>query len=111
LDDEDALSGVPLGVRMLRDVKQVAALDVEDDILEADATLLPELSFFASSQAKYFTSFRISRCVPKRHTLASGTSVPKSVPERSPTTVIRQPMPTTNPIKNGPEIVNFRPVL
>ena len=38
-------------------------------------------------------------------------SVPKSVPERGPEPVIRQPTPTTKPIKNGPEIVNFRPVL
>jgi hypothetical protein len=37
--------------------------------------------------------------------------VPVSVPKRDPMTIIRQPMPTKRPIKNGPEIVNFRPVL
>jgi hypothetical protein len=50
----------------------------------------------------------IFRCVA-RHTLASG--VPKSVPKRGPTAIIRQPTPTMKPIKNGPEIINFRPVL
>jgi len=34
-----------------------------------------------------------------------------SVPERGPKPVSRQPTPTNKPIKNGPEIVNFRPVL
>jgi hypothetical protein len=38
-------------------------------------------------------------------------TVPKSVPERSPTTIIRQPTPTKVPINNGPEVFNFRPVL
>jgi hypothetical protein len=38
-------------------------------------------------------------------------SVPRIVPERDPKPVIRQPTPTTKPIENGPEIVNFRPVL
>jgi hypothetical protein len=37
--------------------------------------------------------------------------VPESVPKRGPATIIRQPTPTKNPKKNGPEIVNFRPVL
>ena len=42
-DHEDALAGVTVGVRMFQDVEQVAALDVEDDLLEPDATLRPEL--------------------------------------------------------------------
>jgi hypothetical protein len=37
--------------------------------------------------------------------------VPISVPKRDPITIIPHPTPTTNSIKNGPEIVNFRPVL
>jgi hypothetical protein len=37
--------------------------------------------------------------------------VPAGVPKLGPTTVKRQPTPTNDPIKNGPEIVNFRPVL
>jgi hypothetical protein len=78
LDDEDALSGVPLGVRMLRDVKQVAALDVEDDILEADATLLPELSFFASSQAKC-----LSRCSRARESGRPNCRSTVAIPYRS----------------------------
>ena len=43
LDDEDALPGVAIGVRMFQDVEQVATLDVEDDLLEPDAALRPEL--------------------------------------------------------------------
>ena len=31
--------------------------------------------------------------------------------KRDPVTIIRQPTPTKFPIENGPEIVNFRPVL
>jgi hypothetical protein len=39
------------------------------------------------------------------------SSVPTSVPKRSPRTILRHPTPTERPIKNGPEIVDFRPVL
>jgi hypothetical protein len=42
-DDKDALPGVSIRVRVLQDVEQVAALDVEDDLLEPDAALRPEL--------------------------------------------------------------------
>jgi Asp-tRNA(Asn)/Glu-tRNA(Gln) amidotransferase C subunit len=42
-DDEDALAGVTILARVLQDVEQVATLDVEDDVLEPDATVLPEL--------------------------------------------------------------------
>ncbi len=45
LDDEDALAGVTVGVRMLDDVEQVAALDVKDDVLESDAGVRPEPDF------------------------------------------------------------------
>ncbi len=38
-------------------------------------------------------------------------SVPTSVPKRGPMTIMRQPTPTKVPIKNGPEIINFGPVL
>ena len=43
LDDEDALAGVPVGVRVFQDVEQVATLTVEDDVLEPAAALRPEL--------------------------------------------------------------------
>ena len=49
-------------------------------------------------------------CACEAH-IGVGWSVPKSVPKRGPKPVIRQPTPTTKPIKNGPKIVNFRPVL
>jgi hypothetical protein len=37
--------------------------------------------------------------------------VPESVPKRDPKPVSRQPTPTELPIKDGPEISDFRPVL
>jgi hypothetical protein len=49
-------------------------------------------------------------CAHKAH-VGVGLIVPKSVPKRGPKTNIRQPTPTKRPIKNGREIVNFRPVL
>ena len=42
-DAEDALAGVPVGVRVLQDTEQVASLDVEDNFFEPDAALRPEL--------------------------------------------------------------------
>src|SRR4030095_7335586 len=42
-DDEDALAAVTLGVPVLQDIEQVAALDVEDDVFRPDAALRPEL--------------------------------------------------------------------
>src|SRR5688572_14799458 len=42
-NDEDALAGVTVGVRVFQNVEQVATLDVEDDVLEPDAALRPEL--------------------------------------------------------------------
>ena len=33
-DDEDAPAGITVGVRMFQNVEQIAALDVEDDILK-----------------------------------------------------------------------------
>jgi hypothetical protein len=38
-------------------------------------------------------------------------SVPASVPKLGPRSAKQQPTPTNKPIKNGPEIVNLRPVL
>lgn len=41
----------------------------------------------------------------------SDARVPVGVPKLGPGSVKRQPKPTKLPMKNGPEIVNFRPVL
>ena len=54
-DDEDALAGVTVGVRVFKDVEQITALDVEDDVLEPDAALRPELRVLRVVQSKYFT--------------------------------------------------------
>ena len=40
-----------------------------------------------------------------------GFSVPVSVPKPGPRTISRQPTSTKLPTKNGPEIIDFRPVL
>jgi hypothetical protein len=42
-DDDDALAGVTVGIRVFPDVEQIAARDVKDDVLEPDAALCPEL--------------------------------------------------------------------
>ena len=43
LDDENTLAGVTLGVRVFKDVERIAALDVEDDVLEPNAAVRLEL--------------------------------------------------------------------
>jgi hypothetical protein len=60
LDDEDALAGVPVGIRVFQDVEQVATLNVEDDVLEPDDAIRLEFAFFASSQATYFTAISVA---------------------------------------------------
>ena len=49
-------------------------------------------------------------CAHRAH-IGVGSSVPVSVPKLGPRSINRQPTPTKTPKKNGPEIVNFRPVL
>jgi hypothetical protein len=78
---------------------------VEDDVREPDAAMRLELHVLRVVQAKYFTTTAYDN-VPIRH-----IGIARSVPERSPTTIIRQPTPTKEPTKNGPEIIDFRPVL
>src|SRR4030095_2037995 len=70
-DDANALAAVTLGVRMLQDIdrsprpmwKTISSNPMPRSVLS--------FAFFASSQSKYFTAYRIARCVPIRHTLAS----------------------------------------
>src|SRR6266850_8390423 len=109
-DDENALAAVTLGVRVLQDIEQVASLDVEDDFFEPDAALRPELRVLRVVPVEVLHRFQNSTmCADKAH-VGVGLSVPQSVPKRGPKTIVRQPTPTKRPIKNGPEIVNFRPV-
>ena len=49
-------------------------------------------------------------CAYKTH-VDIGFSAPPSVPKRRPRIINPQPTPTKVPIKNGPEIIDFRPVL
>src|SRR2546425_6975041 len=111
LDDEDALAAVTFGVRVREDIEQVATLDVKDDVLEPDAAIRPELRVLRVVPGEELHGPQNSTtCAHKAH-IGIGGSVPSSVPKRGPRTIIRQPTPTKVPIKNGPEIVNFRPVL
>jgi len=112
LHGEDALAGVPLGVRVLQDVEQVPAFDVEDDVLEPEAALFRELRVLrvVSVEVLHRSHKRSTTCAYQAH-IGVGSRVPTSVPKRSPRTISRQPTPTKFPIKNGPEIVNFRPIL
>jgi hypothetical protein len=109
-DYEDALARIPFGVRVFKNIEQVAALDVEDASSNPMPRSFLSFAFFASSQAKYFRLQDITMCARKAHT-GIGRNVPASVPKRGPTAIIRQPTPTKFSIKNGPEIVSFRPVL
>ena len=100
-DDEDALAGVTVRVRVLQDVEQVATLDVEDDVLEPDAALRPELRVLRVVPVEVLHCIqRSTTCAPKAH-IGIGSSVPASVPKLGPRTIIRQPTPTKLPIKTG----------
>ena len=55
-DDEDALAGVPIGVRMLQDVEQVATFMWKTMSSNPMPRSVLSFAFFASSQAKYFTA-------------------------------------------------------
>src|SRR4030095_16338466 len=59
----------------------------------------------------YLCSRLVSTACAHQTHIGMGLSVPRSVPKRGPAPIIRQPTPTKFPIKNGPEIVNFRAVL
>lgn len=106
LDDD----GVTFRVRMLEYVEQVTALDVEHDVLEADAGSFLSVAFFASSQAKYFTH-RYHVCVCSEGTPSHREECAQKC---APTRRDGHP-PAANGIQetNGkrPEIVDFRPVL
>jgi hypothetical protein len=85
---------------------------VEDDVLEPEAALFPELRVLRVVPVEVLHRHHQGNttCAYKAH-IGIGSSVPTSVPKRGPTTIIRQPTPTKFPIKNGPEIDDFRPVL
>jgi hypothetical protein len=84
---------------------------VEDDFFEPDAALRPELRVLRVVPVEVLHRLQNSTmCAHKAH-VGVDPSVPRSVPERSPVTIFRHPTPTKRPIKNGPEIDDFRPVL
>jgi hypothetical protein len=74
---------------------------VEDDFFEPDAALRPELRVLRVVPVEVLHRLQGSTmCAHKAH-ISVGTSVPKSVPKRGPTTTIQHPMPTKLPIKTG----------
>jgi len=92
---------------VLQDLEQIAALDVEDDFFKPDAALRPELRVLRVVPVEVLHRLQDSMmCAHKAH-----VGVGLSVPKRGPATIIRQPTPTKFAIKNGPEIIDFRPVL
>ena len=54
LDNEDALAGVTVGVRVFENVEQVTALDMEHDVLEPDAPIRSELRVLAVVPSENF---------------------------------------------------------
>ena len=79
-------------------------------VLEPEPRSALSFAFFAPSQAKYFTAIGVAQRVPERHTLASAQCARQCAQTRS-----KDGHSAANanqrPIKNGPEIINFRPVL
>jgi hypothetical protein len=82
----------------LHDV-QVYTLDVEDDVLEPDA-LRRELRVLCVLAEVLHCHQRRTMRAFKVH-IGISSSVPRSVPKRGPTSILRQPTPTKLPKKNG----------
>jgi hypothetical protein len=101
LDDEDAPAGVAFGVRMFENVEQVAAFDVEDDVLEPNAALRPETRVVRVGPVEVLhrNSGYNDVCLVGTHWHRS--SVPAGVPKLGPRTINRHPTPTNEPTKNG----------
>ena len=97
-DNEDPLTGITLGVRVLQDVESIAALDVEDDVLEPDAALFPEVRVLrvVPGEVRHYWQ-DTSTCARNAH-IGIGWSVPKSVPKRRPTPI--HPPANANPVPN-----------
>jgi hypothetical protein len=80
-DNEDALAGVTVGVRVLQDVEQVATLDVEHDVFEPDAALRPELRVLRVVPGEVLHClFSVAQRVPSKHTVASAPVCPPVCP-------------------------------
>lgn len=91
LDDEDALTGVPLGVRVLQDIEQLASLDVKDDFFEPDAAVRPELRVLRIIPGEVLHSLEGSTTCAFGAHIGIGASVPTSVPTQGPRFIVRQP--------------------
>jgi hypothetical protein len=102
-DYEDTLAGVTVGVRTFQDVEQVAALDVEDDVLEPYVALRPEfrvlrvvpvevLEFLEEAGA---SSVAGTRCASYGEALATCTATGR--PWRSQIAMIVVPLPRQRP--------------
>jgi hypothetical protein len=111
LDDEDTLAGVTAGVRVFQNVEQITALDVEDDVLEPDAALRPELRVLRVVPVEVLHRYLGYHDVCLIGTHWRRLQCARQCAQPGPKTINRQPTPTKPPMKNGPEIIDFRPVL
>ena len=96
---------------MFENVEQVAPLDVEDNVLEPDAALRPELRVLRAVPVEVLHCHSAQHNVCLKAHIGVDSSVPASVPKPGPMSINRQPTPTKLPMENGPEIFDFRPVL
>lgn len=81
-DNEDTLAGVTVGVWVLQDVEQIAPLDVEDDVLEPDPAVGPELGVLGIVPSKELHhGQRSTMCAHKAH-IGVIETVPETVPRR-----------------------------
>ena len=78
---------------MFQDVEQIAALDVEDDVLEPDGALGPELRVLRVVPVEVLHLLRGSTLCARKAHVGVGQGVPRSVPKRGPRTIMRQPTP------------------
>ena len=98
-----------------RAASSVAALagkfDVKDDIVEPDAAIPPELRVLRVVPVEVLPRHQRSATCARQVHIGIDRSVPAGVPKPGPRTINRQPTPTKLPMKNGSEIIDFRPVL
>ena len=80
LDDEDALAGVTLGVRVLQDVEQVVTVDVKNDVLVPDAAIRLELRVLRVVPSEVLLLPAQHNACSDRHTLASSPVCPPVCP-------------------------------
>jgi hypothetical protein len=75
---------------VFQDVEQVATLDVEDDVLEPDAALRPELRVLRAIPVEVLQRILGNTMCAQWAHIGVGSSVPASVPKLGPGSTKRQ---------------------